>query len=145
MDSVLFISPQPADAKLLARLLGQDSPVRLEHVATLAEARKKLQRETFGVLLTEAYLTDGDWTKVLDLTYHLASCPAVIVTHRVADDRFWAEVLNLGAYDLLAQPFDATEVQRILAHACSQTSARRHEPARAQAGSVKPRPVAFSA
>jgi DNA-binding response OmpR family regulator len=36
------------------------------------------------------------------------------VTSRVADDSLWAEVLNLGAYDLLMKPFDLTEVFRVV-------------------------------
>jgi FixJ family two-component response regulator len=38
--------------------------------------------------------------------------PLLIVTSRLADARLWAEALNLGAYDVLAKPFDATEVIR---------------------------------
>ena len=75
---------------------------------------------------------DGMWTDVIDLTYDLGVFPAVIVTRRTADDLFWAEVLNLGAYDLLAQPFDQREVLRILTNACSQAvpKAVRKETAR---------------
>jgi hypothetical protein len=36
--------------------------------------------------------------------------PAFIVTSRLADAGLWAEVLHLGGYDLLAQPFCAQEV-----------------------------------
>jgi CheY-like chemotaxis protein len=36
--------------------------------------------------------------------------PMLIVTSRLADDYLWAEALNLGAYDVLAKPFDASEV-----------------------------------
>jgi hypothetical protein len=35
------------------------------------------------------------------------------VTFRTADERLWAEVLNLGGYGVLAQPFDANEVKRV--------------------------------
>ena len=37
-----------------------------------------------------------------------------------ADGRFWAEAINLGAYDLLAQPFHETEVRRLIASASSR-------------------------
>jgi len=40
--------------------------------------------------------------------------PFLVVTSRLADDRLWAEALNLGAYDVLAKPFDKTEVNRIV-------------------------------
>jgi FixJ family two-component response regulator len=36
----------------------------------------------------------------------------MIVTSRLADDRLWAEALNLGVYDVLAKPFDRTELIR---------------------------------
>jgi len=40
-----------------------------------------------------------------------------MVASRFADERFWAEALNLGAYDVLAKPFDAEEVNRTLTSA----------------------------
>jgi len=36
----------------------------------------------------------------------------LIVASRLADDRLWAEALNLGAWDVLAKPFDRREVFR---------------------------------
>ena len=50
----------------------------------------------------------------------------MIVTDPQADACFWAEALNLGAYDLLAQPFYEPEVRRILYNACSRPPARAH-------------------
>ncbi len=44
--------------------------------------------------------------------------PLLIVTSRLADERLWAEALNLGAWDVLAKPFDADEVIRIVTIAC---------------------------
>jgi hypothetical protein len=41
----------------------------------------------------------------------------VIVTDPHVTPRLWAEALNLGAYDLLAQPFYEPEVRRILYNA----------------------------
>ena len=40
--------------------------------------------------------------------------PLFIVTSRLADERLWAEALNLGAWDVLAKPFEADEVIRIV-------------------------------
>jgi DNA-binding response OmpR family regulator len=40
------------------------------------------------------------------------------VTSRHADDRLWAEALNLGAWDVLAKPFDPGEVVRVVNLAC---------------------------
>jgi DNA-binding response OmpR family regulator len=44
----------------------------------------------------------------------LPDSPVLIVSSRTADERLWAEVLNLGAYDVLVKPFDPTEVSRVV-------------------------------
>jgi DNA-binding response OmpR family regulator len=44
----------------------------------------------------------------------------LIVTSRTADEHLWAEVLNIGGYDVLPQPFNRDEVERVVA------AARRH-------------------
>ena len=117
---VLFVSPHREDATILSRMLGSLS-VPIEHVADLAQARARIQRRAvITVILTEANLPDGTWLDVLDLARRVTPGSEVIVTDAAADARFWAEALNLGAYDLIAQPFATAEVQRILSNACSR-------------------------
>ena len=53
------------------------------------------------------------WREILRATKELAAPPCVIVTSRLADDRQWAELLNAGAFDLLAKPFEKSNVIRI--------------------------------
>jgi DNA-binding NtrC family response regulator len=124
MDArVLFVSPHPDDVKIVSRML-ESVHIQCEHASSLRETRSRLAGEAYGAILTAANLPDGDWKDVLNVTFDLGVSLAVIVTHRIADDRFWAEVLNLGCYDMLAQPFDTREVQRILALACARTMAK---------------------
>jgi DNA-binding NtrC family response regulator len=123
---VLFVSSVREDAGMLAQFLNPD-PIEFEHVSSLKDARQTLGQGSYGVVLTEAFLLDGDWKDVLGVTQELEIAPSVVVTHRFADDRFWAEVLNLGCYDMLAQPFDAREVRRILTSACGQPDAKPAE------------------
>ena len=118
---VLFVSPHHEDATVLSRMLGS-LPVPLEHVADLQRARATIQAEPYQVILTEAILPDGTWRDIVDISRRVTPAPAVIVTDASADARFWAEALNLGAYDLIAQPFAAAEVRRILSYACSRLS-----------------------
>jgi DNA-binding response OmpR family regulator len=61
------------------------------------------------VVICERSLPDGDWKDLLGRT------PRLIVTSCVADELLWAEVLNLGGYEVLAQPFDKLEVRRVVA------------------------------
>ena len=116
---ILFISERPEDARHLSRML-HALPLKLEHVPSLLKARTRLQHQEYDVILTEAALPDGKWLDVLHLVRDCPREPEVIVTDPQADARFWAEALNLGAYDLLAQPFYEPEVRRILFNACSR-------------------------
>jgi DNA-binding NtrC family response regulator len=117
---ILFISGRPSDARVLMRML-HELPLALDHVPTLQQARTSLHGQEYAVVLTEASLPDGRWLDVLHLVRESSQDPEVIVTDPVADSHFWAEALNLGAYDLLAQPFYEPEVRRILYNACSRT------------------------
>ena len=53
-----------------------------------------------------------EWRELLAGVAELATPPLVIVASSQADDRLCAEALNLGAYDVLAKPFDPAEVRR---------------------------------
>ena len=118
---ILFISERPEDARNLAEML-HPLPLVLEHVESVEQARRRLQSHGYDVVLTEAELPDGKWLDVLHVVRDSPGEPEVIVTDRQADPRFWAEALNLGAYDLLAQPFYQPEVQRILYNACARAA-----------------------
>jgi DNA-binding NtrC family response regulator len=116
---VLLISNQPSHGHVLSEMLGSLS-ISIEQVTGLKDARRKVQHGAFVVVLTEANLPDGTWHEVLDLVGEL-DCK-VIVTDPHADARLWVEALNRGVYDFIAQPFAATEVQRIVGNACSRDS-----------------------
>jgi DNA-binding NtrC family response regulator len=116
---ILFISGNTDDAPRLSQMLHQ-MPVRIDHVGGLQQARAKLPGQDYSVILTEAALPDGNWLDVLHLARETPGDTLVIVTDPHADARFWSEALNLGAYDLLTQPFYEPEVRRILYNACSR-------------------------
>ena len=116
---ILFVSGHPDDARRLSRML-HSLPITVDHVETLQQAYAKLQQEDYSVILTEAALPDGNWPDMLHLARQCHRELEVIVTDPQANARFWAEALNLGAYDLLAQPFYEPEVRRILYNACAR-------------------------
>jgi DNA-binding NtrC family response regulator len=120
---ILFISGRPDDARRLSEML-HALPLHVEHVVSIQQAATYLQQQNCDVILTEASLPDGGWMDVLHLVRECPHEPEVIVTDPQADARFWAEALNLGAYDLLAQPFYEPEVRRILYNACTRPPAQ---------------------
>jgi len=116
---ILFISGHDDDFRHVAEML-HELPMAIDHAGSLGQARTKLRQKRFSAVVTEASLPDGNWLDVLNLTRDIATGPQVIVTDKQADARFWAEVLNLGAYDLLPQPFYEPEVRRILHNVCTR-------------------------
>jgi DNA-binding NtrC family response regulator len=117
---VLFVTPHTEDANRISQML-RPLPLVVDHVVDLQHARVKYHRDRYRVILTEASLPDGNWRDLLSLSREQWPAADVIVTDPHADARFWAEALNLGAYDLLVQPFRESEVRRILSHVCARS------------------------
>jgi DNA-binding response OmpR family regulator len=65
-----------------------------------------LRRHPVHVVIAKSDLPDGRWQEMLDHLRRLMRPPLLIVTSRTADEHLWAEVLNVGGYDVLAQPFE---------------------------------------
>lgn len=115
---VLSISPFSEDHLRLKEVLGgSDLVCVLERSDTLRAAAAVLRRQQFAVVICEYDLLPGSWQDVLAMISELPFPSSLIVTSRLADERKWAESLNLGAYDLLAKPFDKDEVYRAVSAA----------------------------
>jgi DNA-binding response OmpR family regulator len=94
----------------------------------MAAALAALRKVRVPVVVCESDLQPGTWKEVLEELRTLPDPPLLIVTSRIADERLWAEALNLGAYDVLAQPFDGTEVTRIVGMAWLRWNDRHGTP-----------------
>jgi DNA-binding NtrC family response regulator len=92
----------------------------LDHAGTVRQARTSLLHQRYDAVLTQSNLSDGNWLDVLHAVRDSPYETQLIVTDPHADARFWSEALNLGAFDLLTQPFYEPEVRRILHYACTQ-------------------------
>lgn len=118
---ILFVSGHHEDARRLSQML-QSLPLLLDHVSTMQQTRAKLRQSDYDVILTEAALPDGNWLDILRIARKYPGELEVIVTDPHADARLWSEALNMGAYDLVSQPFYEPEVRRILYNACLHAS-----------------------
>jgi len=90
---------------------------KLTSVESLAEGVRQVLSRSLPVIVCEHKLPVGSWKVLLDRTSVLSPTPSLIVSSRLADEGLWAEVLNLGGYDVLATPFEAGEVRRVLSQA----------------------------
>jgi DNA-binding response OmpR family regulator len=96
--------------------------------ASVAAILKALRRDPITVVLCDRDLLGDAWKELLEQFACLSQPPCLIVTSRLADEYLWAEALNLGAYDVLARPFERAEVVRTvtLAHLHWQNQRAAH-------------------
>ena len=110
----LLVSPDQEDYLSLADMLAPDHwTVRCAR--SMREASRLLSDSRQpSVVACERELPDGNWKDLYDLMSGLRNPPPLIVLSRHADEFLWAEVLNLGGYDVLAKPLDPNEVHRVV-------------------------------
>ncbi len=111
--TVLCVSPFEADHVYFEHAF-RHSNWEVHTVRSSREALDWLSHEPAPVVLCEESLPDGTWKDLLAEVVSMPDSPILIVTSRLADDLLWAEVLNLGAYDLLMKPFEMSEVFRVV-------------------------------
>jgi DNA-binding NtrC family response regulator len=83
-------------------------------VNSKAEASRVLATVPISVVLCEERLPDGTWLAVMCETQGLSPSPPTIVFSALATPTLWAEVLNYGAYDLLADPIEPRELYTLV-------------------------------
>ena len=126
--TILSVSPHEEDYLSLQSIVGHSKWI-LFKAADLLSAQALLQQHQIAVVFCESDLTPGTWIDVLQHINALPSAPSLIVTSRLADDRLWSAVLNLGGWDVLAKPFDRCEVIRTVKSAWQHWHNQIHMPA----------------
>jgi DNA-binding NtrC family response regulator len=127
---VLSVSPSEADHVALYNILQQpaldtDCGWVVHPVSSFASTAEALAEHAIPIVISEDNLHPGTWRTILDFISALPDPPLLIVASRLADERLWAEALNLGAWDVLAKPFDRQEVIRVVSSAWRHWRDRR--------------------
>jgi DNA-binding response OmpR family regulator len=71
-----------------------------------------VQRRAAPIVISGRTFPDGEWRDIWNRLQARPRPPMFILASRLADESLWAEVLNLGGYDLLLKPFRPEEVVR---------------------------------
>lgn len=144
---VLSVGPREEDHTALSRIfMASEWPLcpgsrwSLEASLTVPGAVAALKKTKPPLVVCQRDLGTHTWRDLWEQAASLPDPPALIVTSRLADEQLWAEALNFGVYDVLAQPFDAAEVVRTLSQAWLH---RAHRPRRAVTAVGHPKPAAI--
>jgi len=111
--TLLLVSPSRDDHEALREIMS-DSNWTIHHAPTLGRAKQLLRDDSVMFVICERDVPPGTWKDVLREAISRAKPLSFILTSRHADDYLWAEALNMGAYDVLAKPFQPSEVIRTL-------------------------------
>ena len=102
-------------------------------VQTRKEACRILQTNpNVEVILTDPTLPDGSWGDLVAEAPRCGSRAKTVICMRTADPMLWIDVLEGGAFDVLVEPYQPEEVQRIV-RAAAETC-RNPPPARRGSG-----------
>ena len=124
----LSVTPFDEDHRRLEDIVGH-STWSLFKARDLGSTLALLEKHEIAVVLCERELLPGTWIDLLEHFNPLPKAPSLVVTSRLADDHLWAEALNLGAWDVLATPFNRTEVIRSVTSGWQNWHDRIHVPA----------------
>jgi len=129
----LLVMTSPRRSRLLQLL--EENGLEVNVASGCREAQRQLNGPaSYELLLVDTELTDGSWSDLLDFAITARRNCEVIVCSRYGDERLWAEVLQRGAYDLIADQCEEREILRVLSRALNSHYMHRFQgPAVAQA------------
>ena len=100
--------------------------VRVRRARTLAEACHVLSRVSLPLLVfTESELPDGNWADVVSLSARASSPVSVIVMGQEIDTKLYVSVIEGGAFDFMAPPFEALDLAHVVCCAADNALRRR--------------------
>ena len=100
--------------------------VRTGRAGTLAEACHVLSSVNLPLLVfTESELPDGNWADVVSLSARASSPVSVIVVGQEIDTKLYVSVIEGGAFDFMAPPFEAMDLAHVVRCAADNALMRR--------------------
>ena len=85
---------------------------------TCLNALQLLRKGDISVVVCDSNLRDGTWRDILSGILTSSQNVTLVVTSPCPDEYLWAEVLNLGGFDVIAKPFDTQELRHVVETAC---------------------------
>ncbi len=108
---VLAIVREPAEFARLAAELSV-SGVSVQRAEDLLDAVLQHLNTPSRLVICDSDIVD--WKTALNVLARLPPKVTVVFLARLADDDLWLEMLNAGAFDLLANPCEKAELNRVV-------------------------------
>lgn len=100
--------------------------INTRRARTLSEVSELLAAQSPPhVIFTDRALPDGTWEDVLALAAGSPAPTNVIVVERLANVRFYIEVIEHGAFDFITPPFSDAQLAHVVQCAADNARSRR--------------------
>ncbi len=123
---IVLLSANP-EVRITFRRIFDDSGWSIRESKAIVRLADAIDSAWMGVLLTDYTLPDGNWRTAMAVAKKVAFACETVVTSRIADERMWAEVLNLGAFDLIPQPIDPADALGLCTGAWRRVKSTRYQ------------------
>lgn len=122
----LLVHEQPEPVGMLQPALESQS-IKICRARDCQEASQALsQAGPPHLVFTDTVLPDGTWLDVLNLAANARQPVNVIVVARLADVKFYIEVIDRGAFDFITPPFAPYDLSHVVRCAADNVLSRRH-------------------
>lgn len=118
----IFLACSEREQKLVAEIV-EPAGIRVHYAATLEEADHLMAVRNATVLLAEAGSGCDKWEAAMEMLNKHHPAAALVLVSGDADEGFWIDALEKGAYDLVLKPFVGSELRRILENANAHAQA----------------------
>ena len=123
MALLIFHQQEPFNEMMAA--LGKIA-IPARRVQNLAEAKSALSKVNPPLLaITESHLPDGDWSDVVSISETASSRVNVIVVGPKIDTKLYASAIEVGAFDYIAPPFEASDLAHVVRCAVDNALSKR--------------------
>ena len=113
---LLLVLTPPKRARLMPLLGGPG--FQIECATGFQDAVRKLSDgQHYDLILADAELPDGSWRNLMLFAQNSGLRCEMIICARELEQQLWAEVIQCGAYDMIAEPYDSQEVIPIIQRA----------------------------
>lgn len=120
----LLVHDRPEPFEALKRTL-KDLSVETYSIATCKEAERLISQCKPHIIFTGSSVADGSWMSILNMA-ETADVPlSVIVVAAVPDTRLYLSVMERGAFDFVAPPFEHESLHFVVRSAVLDANRRR--------------------
>ena len=93
----------------------EEAGMEVSFARNCREALRKLNEGLhYDLVLVDSRISGGSWREILQFVRDTRTPYEVIICSRFGDEQLWAEMIEMGAFDLIPEPYDRLEVLRIL-------------------------------